>query len=122
MTKHEEPRLRHHGIRNVAAVHWQLPTSALYEKIVSRGEGLIAHLGPLVVRTGAYTGRSPKDKFIVDEPTSAEDISWGEENQPLSVEKFNLLYYRLLAYLQGRELFVQDCYAGADRSYRSPSA
>ena len=62
--------LKHHGIRNVAAVHWNLPTSALYEKIVTLNEGLIAHLGPVVVRTGAYTGRSPKDKFIVQEPVT----------------------------------------------------
>jgi phosphoenolpyruvate carboxykinase (ATP) len=104
----------------VAAVHWNLPTSALYEKIVSRKEGLIAHLGPVVVRTGVYTGRSPRDKFIVQEPTSAHHISWSVENQPLAPEKFDLLYYRLLAFLQGKELFVQDRYAGADRKYRMP--
>jgi hypothetical protein len=67
-----DPNIEQHGIKNVAAVHWNLTTPALYEKIVSRSEGLIAHLGPAVVRTGAYTGRSPKDKFIVYEPTSAE--------------------------------------------------
>ena len=72
----------------------------------------------MVVRTGVYTGRSPRDKFIVKEPSSAHHISWGPENQPLTVEKFDLLYYRLLAFLQGKELFVQDCYAGADPSYR----
>jgi phosphoenolpyruvate carboxykinase (ATP) len=113
-----EKGLEAHGIRNVKAVNWHLPTSALYEKIVSRGEGLIAHLGPIVVRTGVYTGRSPRDKFIVKEPSSAHHISWGPENQPLELEKFDLLYYRLLAFLQGKELFVQDCYAGADPSYR----
>lgn len=113
-----EKGLEAHGIRNVKVVNWQLPTSALYEEIVSRGEGLIAHLGPIVVRTGVYTGRSPRDKFIVKEPSSAHHISWGPENQPLTVEKFDLLHYRLLAFLQGKELFVQDCYAGADPSYR----
>ena len=114
----KEYSLRHHGIRNVTAVHWHMPTGALYEKIVSRGEGLVAHLGPIVVRTGAYTGRSPKDKFIVDEPSTSKQLHWGEENQPFSVEKFNLIYYRLLAYLQGRDLFVQDCNAGADKRYQ----
>jgi phosphoenolpyruvate carboxykinase (ATP) len=112
--------LKHHGIRNVAAVHWHLPTSALYEKIVSRGEGLIAHLGPIVVRTGVYTGRSPKDKFIVKEPSTAHHIHWGVENQPLAPEKFDLLHARLLAFLQGKEIFVQDCHAGADPHYRLP--
>ncbi len=113
-----EKGLEAHGIRNVKAVNWQLPTSALYEESGSRGEGLIAHLGPIVGRTGVYTGRSPRDKFIVKEPSSAHHISWGPENQPLALEKFDLLYYRLLAFLQGKELFVQDCYAGADPSYR----
>jgi phosphoenolpyruvate carboxykinase (ATP) len=112
--------LEAHGISNVKEVNWQLPTSALYEKIVSRGEGLIAHLGPMVVRTGVYTGRSPKDKFIVHEPSSAPHIHWGAENQPLAVEKFDLLYYRLLAFLQGKEIFIQDCYAGAHPGYRMP--
>jgi phosphoenolpyruvate carboxykinase (ATP) len=112
--------VEHHGIKNVSAVNWNLPTPALYEKIVSRGEGLIAHLGPVVVRTGAYTGRSPRDKFIVYESSSADQISWGEENQPLAPEKFDFLYHRLLAYLQGKEIFVQDCYAGADQRYQIP--
>ncbi len=110
--------LEAHGIRNVKTINWQLPTSALYEEIVSRGEGLIAHLGPMVVRTGVYTGRSPRDKFIVQEPSSAHHISWGPENQPLAEEKFDLLYYRLLAFLQGIDIFVQDCHAGADPNYR----
>jgi phosphoenolpyruvate carboxykinase (ATP) len=110
--------LERHGIRNIASAHWNLPTSALYEKIVSRGEGLIAHLGPVVVRTGAYTGRSPKDKFIVHEPGSATHIHWGEENQPFTLEKFDLIYYRLLAYLQGKEIYVQDRNAGADIQYQ----
>ena len=110
----KEHSLKHHGIRNVTAVHWHLPTGALYEKVVSRGEGLVAHLGPMVVRTGAYTGRSPMDKFIVDEPSSTKKLNWGEENHPFAVEKFDLLHARLLAYLQGRDIFVQDCHAGAD--------
>ena len=110
--------LKYQGIRNVAAVHWNLPASALYEKIVSRQEGLIAHLGPVVVRTGAYTGRSPKDKFIVEEPTSSTQIHWGGENQPFTSEKFDLIHYRMLAYLQGKEIFVQDRHAGADRNYQ----
>jgi phosphoenolpyruvate carboxykinase (ATP) len=112
--------LTRHGIRNIAAIHWNLPTSALYEKIVSRKEGLIAHLGPVVVRTGEYTGRSPRDKFIVKEPSSEGQISWGPENRPIEPEKFNILHARLLAFLQGREIFVQDCYAGADHNYRMP--
>ncbi len=114
-----EKNLSEHGIKNTAAVYWNLSTPALYEKIIDRNEGHIAHLGPVVVRTGEFTGRSPQDKFIVYEPTSAQHVSW-DENQPLGQEKFELLYYRLLAYLQGRELFVQDCYAGTDPVYQMP--
>ncbi len=93
--------LEYHGIRNIAGVDWNLSTPALYEKIVCRNEGLISHLGPIVVRTGAYTGRSPKDKFIVYEPSSADHISWGEQNRPIDPPKFDILYARLLAFLQG---------------------
>jgi phosphoenolpyruvate carboxykinase (ATP) len=115
-----EQGLEQHGIRNVAGVDWNLSTPALYERIISRQEGLVAHLGPVVVRTGAYTGRSPRDKFIVFEPSCADHISWGEQNRPLAENKFELLYHRLLAYLQGREIFVQDCNAGADPTYQIP--
>ena len=120
----ETPRshygLENHGIVNVGHVHWNLTTPALYEEAVRRREGLLSHLGPLVVRTGQHTGRSPKDKFIVDEPESRDQIWWGDVNQPLSREHFELLHHRLLAYLQGKEIFVQDCFAGADPAYRLP--
>ena len=66
------------GIRNVNNVYWNLHTSALYEEAIRRHEGIIAHLGPLVVRTGHHTGRSPNDKFLVKEPTSEEHIWWGK--------------------------------------------
>ncbi len=113
-------RLGVHGIKNVAAVHWNLPTPALYEEAVRRREGVVAHRGPLVVRTGHYTGRSPNDRFIVREPTSASRVWWGKVNQPLDLDRFEALRERFLAYLQGREVFVQDCFVGADPNYRIP--
>jgi len=109
-----------HGIRNTGSVYWNLSTPALYEQAVRHGEGLIAHLGPLVVRTGQYTGRSPKDKFVVKEPSSEDKIWWGPVNQPFAMDRFERLYSRLLAYVQGRDLFVQDLYVGADPAYRFP--
>jgi phosphoenolpyruvate carboxykinase (ATP) len=108
------------GIENVRMVWWNLSTPALYEQATARGEGLIAHLGPLVVRTGQHTGRAPNDKFIVREPSSEGNVWWGKVNQPFEVEQFDRLYRRVLAYLQGRDLFVQDCWAGADPQYRLP--
>jgi phosphoenolpyruvate carboxykinase (ATP) len=112
--------LDEHGIHNVGQVYWNLPTSALYEQAVMRREGVVAHLGPFVVRTGHHTGRSPNDKFVVREPTSEEHIWWGKLNRPFTPEHFDVLYRRQLAYLQGKELFIQDCYAGADPRYRVP--
>ena len=108
------------GLRNIGNVYWNLTTPALYEEIVRRREGLISHLGPLVVRTGHHTGRSPNDKFIVREATSEQHINWGKVNQPMPEEKFAGLFGKLCAFFQGRDLFVQNLYAGADPRYRIP--
>ena len=112
--------LEHHGIQNVNDVYWNLSTPRLYEEAIRRREGRVAHLGPLVVRTGQHTGRSPNDKFIVKEPSSADKVWWGKVNRPVTPEQFEVLRKRLLAYLQGKDLFVQDCFAGADPQYRLP--
>ena len=72
------------------------------------------------MRTGEHTGRAPNDKFIVREPSSEDKIWWGTVNKSMEPEKFTVLYHRLLAYLQGKDLFVQDCFAGADNRYRVP--
>ena len=93
--------LEHHGFRNMGRVYWTLNTPALYERIVRRREGLISHLGPVVVRTGDHTGRSPNDKLIVEEPSSADHIWWGKVNRPFEQSHYNALYSRLLAYIQG---------------------
>jgi phosphoenolpyruvate carboxykinase (ATP) len=112
--------LDRHGIENVNVVYWNLPTPLLYEEALRRREGRLAHLGPLVVRTGQHTGRSPRDKFIVREPSSESHVWWGDANLPLDPEKFAALRRRLLSYLQDRDLFVQDCFVGADPRYRVP--
>jgi len=109
-----------HGIRNANTIWWNLSTPALYEHAVQRHEGMVAHLGPLVVRTGQYTGRSPKDRYIVKEPSTQEKVSWGKVNLPFDPRAYEVLRARLTAYLQGKDLFVQDCYAGADPEHRVP--
>ncbi len=109
-----------YGITNLGSIYRNLSTPALYEETVRRREGLVAHLGPIVVRTGHHTGRSPRDKFIVKEQSSQEKIWWGKENKPFEMARFDALYHRLLAYLQGKDIFIQDCYAGADPHYRIP--
>ncbi len=108
------------GIKNVNNVYWNLTTPALYEQIIRRREGVVGHLGPIIVRTGAFTGRSPNDKFIVKEPSTEKFISWGKVNRPFSEDKFKQLFNRVLAYLQGNDIFIQDSYAGADERYRIP--
>ncbi|NWF62327.1 MAG: phosphoenolpyruvate carboxykinase [Fischerella sp.] len=115
---HSNFSLEQQGILNTGIVYWNLSTPALYEEAIRRQEGVMAHLGPLVVRTGEHTGRSPNDKFIVRESSSADRVWWGKVNHPLSEHRFEALYARMLAYLQGRELFIQDRYAGADPTYR----
>ena len=117
---HTEHSLESLGIRNVNTVYWNLSTPSLVEEAIRRREARLAHLGPLVVRTGQHTGRSPNDKFIVNEPSSADKVWWGDVNRPLKPEQFSQLYRRLLAYLQGKDLFVQDCCAGADPAFRLP--
>jgi len=116
----EERGLQEHGLHDTGEIHWNLSTSALYEQAIKRGEAVIAHLGPLVVETGKYTGRSPKDKFIVELDEHKDQIDWGAINQPISEAKFDMLHQRVRSYLQGRELFVQDCFAGADKRYQLP--
>jgi phosphoenolpyruvate carboxykinase (ATP) len=107
-----------HGIVNVNSEYWNLPTSAIYEETIRRREGLVAHLGPLVVRTGHHTGRSAHDKFMVREPSSEENIWWGRFNKPFEPEAFDDLWKRCVAFMQGRDLYVADVYAGADPKYR----
>lgn len=112
--------LENHGLVNLGHAYWNLPTEALYEEVVFRKEGRISNEGALVVRSGRHTARAANDKYIVREPTTEEDIWWGEYNRPYGADQFNELYARLQGFLQGRDLFVQDCYAGADREYRLP--
>jgi phosphoenolpyruvate carboxykinase (ATP) len=94
-------------------VRANLPTAELYEDAVRAGEGLIAADGPLVVRTGKHTGRSPMDKFIVKEPGSAAKIWWGDVNRPIALEHYDRLRARLIAYLADRPIYAQDCFIGA---------
>lgn len=108
------------GIRNINDLFYNLSTPALYERAVRRSEGTIAYNGPLVVRTGLHTGRSPNDKFIVNEPSSEKNIWWGKINRPIDGKHFYSIYAKMLAYIQNKDLYVQDCYAGWDKDYRLP--
>jgi phosphoenolpyruvate carboxykinase (ATP) len=97
------------GLRNTGRIFHNLSTPALYEEAIRRYGGMLSRLGPLVVRTGQFTGRLPNDKFIVREPSSEKNVWWGKVNRPFDPEKFEIVRTRLCAYLQGKDLFVQDC-------------
>jgi phosphoenolpyruvate carboxykinase (ATP) len=108
------------GLHHLGSVHWNQSVPVLYEHAVRRGEGELALGGSFSVSTGLYTGRTPRDKYIVEEPGTKDTVWWGKINQPVSPQQFASLHQRMLAYFQGRELFVQDLYAGADPTYRLP--
>jgi len=112
--------LQNHGLTNLRRVYWNLPTPALYEESVFRSEARLTHLGPLVVSTGKHTARAAADKFVVREQTTEERVWWGQYNRPFTGENFSGLLARLQGYLQGRDVFVQDCHAGADPEYSLP--
>jgi phosphoenolpyruvate carboxykinase (ATP) len=99
-------------------VRANLPSAELYEYAIRAGEGIVAADGPLVVRTGKHTGRSPKDKFVVREPSSEAKIWWGEINQPISEEHYDRLRSRLVDYVKDRDLYAQDCFIGAHPGHR----
>ncbi len=112
--------LENHGLRDLERVYWNLPTPALYEEAVFRSEGHLSFGGPLLVNTGKWSARAAQDKYVVKEPSTEDRIWWGIYNRPIGLEKFNNLLTRVLAFLQDEELFVQDCYVGADPEHQMP--
>lgn len=108
------------GIISPKAVYRNLSPAVLTERAVARGEGKLSNTGALVIHTGKYTGRSPDDRFVVDTPSIHDEIDWGKVNVPISAEKFDAIYNRMMAYLQGREIFIFDGFAGADENYHLP--
>ncbi len=112
--------LANHGLVHLDRVYWNLPTPALYEEAVFRKEGQVAFGGPFVVNTGKWSARAAQDKYIVREASTEDRIWWGEYNRPYDTEKFSALFARVQAFLQDEELFVQDCYVGADPEYQMP--
>ena len=120
-TKSHSPHgLENHGLRNPGPVHWNLNQAQLTEHAIRKGEGSISVAGPLVVKTGSHTGRSANDKFVVRDQNTENEIWWGKVNVPYQPEQFDALFARMIDYLEGQELFVQDCFAGADPDRRLP--
>ncbi len=106
------------GIRSAENVHYQLSPEALTEQTVARKEGVLSDTGALVINTGEFTGRSPKDKFIVKDDISTETVHWNDFNIPIEPKYFDRLYKKMLTHLEDKEIWVRDCYACADPAYR----
>ncbi|HDY74970.1 MAG TPA: phosphoenolpyruvate carboxykinase (ATP) [Candidatus Marinimicrobia bacterium] len=119
-TNASEFGLNNHGLKFLHRAYWNLPTPALYEEALFRSEGQMIVNGPFIVSTGTHTARAANDKLLVKEPSTEDQIWWGEYNRPFNTEKFNALLNRLQGFLQGQDVFVQDCYVGADPEYRLP--
>ena len=111
-------KARQMGFRRPDRVHYQLPPDELVEETLRRGEGKLSHTGALMIDTGVFTGRSPKDKFIVRDALTTDTVHWSDFNQPISEAAFDLLHRKMMRYLDERDVWVRDGYACADPTYR----
>src|SRR5699024_9973999 len=106
------------GLGDNKNTHWNQSPPELYEEIIQNGEGILSDNYAIRIKTGEYTGRSPKDKFLVDQSSIHDDIDWGEINQPIEEEVFDNLFDQVSDYLSDKKLYVRDCFAGADKKYQ----
>ncbi len=119
-TRKADFNLSNQGVSNLRLAYWNLTTEALVEEATFRNEGSLVLGGPFVANTGKHTARSANDKFVVRHTDSENNIWWGVYNRPFAAEKFETLYDRMFGFMQGRDVFVQDVYAGSDKDYRLP--
>ncbi len=120
MVRQSKFGLENHGLKDYGRVFWTCSAGTLYEEAVKRGEAAITEHGALIAHTGAHTGRSANDKFIVDEPSTCDQIWWGKINRPFSEENFDRLHTKMCDYLKGKDLFIQDFNCGADAKTQLP--
>ena len=106
------------GLDRTQTVYYNMPPARLVELAIRRGECRLTAGGPIATRTDPHTGRSPHDRFIVREPSSEDQVGWSATNKGISEEAFDTILTRMGRYGTGRELFVRDCYAGADPRYQ----
>ncbi len=106
------------GLDGLKKVHWNLSPEDLAEETIKRGQGLLTSSGALAIYTGKFTGRSPKDRYIVRDSLTQSTVDWGAINKAFDAEQFNALYNKLTAYFREKEVFVRDAYACADEKYR----
>ena len=106
------------GLRSAENVHYQLQPEELTQQALTRKEGVLNDTGALVIKTGEFTGRCPKDKFVVKDDITSESVNWNEFNIPIEPKYFDQLYKKMLDHLNNKEIWIRDCYACADPEYR----
>lgn len=116
--KAESASLESLGLNGVSAAYWNLEPAELVEETITRGEGVLTSTGALAIDTGEFTGRSPKDRFVVLDDITKDTVWWGNVNIAFDPQKFDALYNRVRAYLNNREVYVRDAYACADPAHR----
>ncbi|MEM6831839.1 MAG: phosphoenolpyruvate carboxykinase (ATP), partial [Bacteroidota bacterium] len=109
--------LSHIGI-NVKEAHWNLSQAELIEETLKRGEGVLSSTGALMCDTGTFTGRSPKDRFIVEDEKTKDSVWWGNINIPFTEENFDRLFTKMKNFLKDKKVFVREAYAGSDKTHR----
>ena len=103
---------------NAHTIHWNLSNEQLTTQTIALKQGLLNDKGALCVNTGKFTGRSPKDKFIVEDQITKDSIDWGDVNIPIAAEIFDQLYIKMVAFLEGKEIWARNCFAGADTNFQ----
>jgi phosphoenolpyruvate carboxykinase (ATP) len=106
------------GIANPARVYYNATPEELIEETILRGQGHLSDKGALLVKTGEFTGRSPKDKFIVSDAKTEPEVNWGGFNTRFDAEMFVKLEQKMLRYFDGKDVFIRDNYVCADENYR----
>ncbi|HWB63929.1 MAG TPA: phosphoenolpyruvate carboxykinase (ATP), partial [Chitinophagales bacterium] len=117
-SKNPKASLEQLGIKNTKTQYWNLSAEELVEETIRRNQGVLSDTGALAIDTGEFTGRSPKDKFIVKDDNTKDSVDWGGFNNPIEPAVFDMLYAKVTAYFEGKDVFVRDCYACADDAYR----
>ncbi|MEO1050085.1 MAG: phosphoenolpyruvate carboxykinase (ATP) [Bacteroidota bacterium] len=107
-----------YGIKSSGNVYWNLPPADLIERATLNGEGHLSSTGAIACDTGKFTGRSPKDRFIVKDEKTENTVWWGDINMPIEPAKFDQLYNKMIDFIADKDLYVRDAYAGADKTYR----
>ncbi len=115
--KSSKSDLSNHGIK-VSEAHWNLSPAALYEEALANGEGVLTNTGALMCDTGTFTGRSPQDRFIVEDDKTRDTVWWGNINKPITPEKFQQLKGKMIDFIADKKVYVRDAYAGADKTHR----